>query len=254
MLKLEPTERFSSRVGNYVRFRPSYPSQVVDVLRKECELTPDSLVADIASGTGIFTRLLLGNGNRVFGVEPNYKMRRAAEEYLSHYPKFVSVAGTAESTTLAGHSIDLITCAQAAHWFDREKALPEFQRILKPGSRLVLIWNDRRAKGTAFGEDYERLVVQYGTDYTEVQRFGRVVEGNEFFNPFTCEKRVLPNHQDLDFEALEGRLLSSSYAPQPGDAACAPMLADLRRIFETHQQNGQVRIEYDTNIYFGKLS
>jgi hypothetical protein len=118
----------------------------------------------------------------------------------------------------------------------------------------VLIWNDRRAKGTAFGEDYEHLVVQYGTDYTEVQRFGRVVEGNEFFNPFTCEKRVLPNHQDLDFEALEGRLLSSSYAPQPGDAACAPMLADLRRIFETHQQNGQVRIEYDTNIYFGKLS
>ena len=123
MLRIEPTERFSSRVGNYVRFRPSYPSQVVDVLRQECELTPDSLVADIASGTGIFTRLLLGNGNRVFGVEPNHKMRQAAEEYLSHYPKFVSVAGTAEATTLASHSIDLITCAQAAHWFDRGRDL-----------------------------------------------------------------------------------------------------------------------------------
>src|SRR6185369_15193535 len=144
MLKLEPTERFSSRVGNYVRFRPSYPSQVVDVLRKECELTPDSLVTDIASGTGIFTRLLLGNGNRVFGVEPNHKMRHAAEEYLSNYPKFVSVAGTAEATALASHSIDLITCAQAAHWFNREKTLPEFQRILKPSCQLVLIWNDRR--------------------------------------------------------------------------------------------------------------
>ena len=254
MLKIEPTERFSSRVGNYVRFRPSYPPQVVDVLREECEFTPDSLVADIASGTGIFTRLLLANGNRVFGVEPNHKMRHAAEEYLSTHPKFVSVAGTAEATTLAGHSLDLITSAQAAHWFDREKAMPELRRILKPGGYLVLIWNDRRVKGTAFGEDYERLVVQYGTDYTEVQRLGRVVEGNEFFNPFTCEKRVLPNHQDLDFEALEGRLLSSSYAPQPGDAACAPMLGDLRRIFETHQRNGQIRIEYDTNIYFGKLS
>jgi SAM-dependent methyltransferase len=254
MLKIEPTERFSSRVGNYVRFRPSYPPQVVDVLRQECEFTPDSLVADIASGTGMFTRLLLANGNQVFGVEPNHKMRHAAEEYLSNYPRFVSVAGTAEATTLASQSFDLITCAQAAHWFDREKALPELQRILKRDGHLVLIWNDRRVKGTAFGEDYERLVVRYGTDYTEVQRLGRVVEGNEFFNPFTCEKRVLPNHQDLDFEALEGRLLSSSYAPQPGDAACAPMLADLRRIFETHQQNRQVRIEYDTNIYFGKLS
>jgi len=166
MLKIEPTERFSSRVGNYVRFRPSYPPQALDVLRQECGLTPDLLVADIASGTGIFTRLLLGNGNRVFGIEPNHKMRHAAEEYLSNYPKFVSVAGTAEATTLAGHSVDLITCAQAAHWFAREKALPELRRILKPGAYLVLIWNDRRAKGTAFGEDYERLVVQYGTDFT----------------------------------------------------------------------------------------
>src|ERR1700756_4507620 len=112
MLKIEPTERFSSRVGNYVRFRPSYPPHVVDVLREECGLTPDSLVADIASGTGIFTRLLLGNGNRVFGVEPNDKMRRAGEEYLASFQKFESVSGTAEATTLPDHSVDLITCAQ----------------------------------------------------------------------------------------------------------------------------------------------
>jgi SAM-dependent methyltransferase len=251
MLKAEPTLRFSSRVENYVRFRPTYPQQVIAVLRDECGLKPDSVIADIASGTGIFTRLLLENGNRVFGIEPNEKMRRAGERYLAAYSNFTSIAGTAEDTTLPQHSVDLLTCAQAAHWFNREKALREFQRILKTTGYLVLIWNDRRIDGSGFAEDYERLAVTYGTDYSEVQRLGRVVEGDELFTPFRCQKRVLPNHQDLDYAALEGRLLSSSYAPQPGEPACAPMLAELRRIFDAHQRGGQVRLEYDTNIYFG---
>src|SRR3954464_7691119 len=94
------TERFSSRVDNYVRYRPSYPQDVIELLRNECGLTPESIVADVASGTGIFSKLLLENGNRVFGVEPNAKMRVAGEEYLAAFPKFTSVAGTAEATTL----------------------------------------------------------------------------------------------------------------------------------------------------------
>jgi SAM-dependent methyltransferase len=253
MLKAEPTLRFSSRVENYVRFRPTYPQQVITVLCDECGLKPDSVIADIASGTGIFTRLLLESGNRVFGIEPNEKMRRAGEDYLAAYSNFTTIAGTAEETTLPQHSVDLLTCAQAAHWFNREKALREFQRILKTAGYLVLIWNDRRVDGSGFAKDYERLAVTYGTDYSEVQRLGRVVEGDEFFTPFRCQKRVLPNHQDLDYAALEGRLLSSSYAPQPGEPACAPMLVELRRIFDAHQRDGQVRIEYDTNIYFGRI-
>ena len=117
----DPTQRFSSRVDNYVRYRPGYPSAVIDLLRKECGLTPNSVIADVASGTGIFTRMLLENGNRVFGVEPNLEMRKAGEEYLAAYPNFTSVAGTAEATTLADHSVDFVTAAQAAHWFDRPR-------------------------------------------------------------------------------------------------------------------------------------
>ena len=253
MLKAEPTERFSARVENYVRFRPSYPAQTLEVLCHECGLTPEFVVADIASGTGLFTRLLLENGNQVFGVEPNEKMRRAGEEYLADFPNFESIAGTAEATTLPDHSLDLITCAQAAHWLKREEAMPEFQRIVKPNGYLVLIWNDRHV-GSSFAEKYENLVVRYGTDYSEVQRLGRAVDGNEFFAPVRCEKRTLPNYQDLDYEALEGRLLSSSYAPQPGEPECGPMLAELQHIFDQYQHSGLVRMEYDTNIYFGKIS
>jgi ubiquinone/menaquinone biosynthesis C-methylase UbiE len=253
-VSLNSTQRFSSRVDTYVRFRPSYPREIVEILERECGLTRDSVIADIASGTGIFTRLLLEHGNRVYGVEPNAEMRRAGEEFLKKYQKFTSVNGTAEATALPAKSVDLITCAQAAHWFVREKAMPEFQRILRPGGYLVLIWNDRKMAGGRFSEEYERLVETYGTDYSEVQRLGRVIEGNEFFREFKCQKRTLANYQDLNYTAVEGRLLSSSYAPERGEPSCAPMLAELRRIFDECQENGLVRMEYDTNLYFGRLS
>jgi ubiquinone/menaquinone biosynthesis C-methylase UbiE len=254
MLKAGPTERFSSRVQDYVRYRPSYPREVIGVLQQECSLTRDHVVADIASGTGLFTRLLLENGNQVFGVEPNPDMRRAGEEFLSAYQNFHSVDATAEATTLPNNGIDLITSAQAAHWFKPERAIQEFQRISKPGAFTVIIFNDRLVKGDAFADDYENLVVKYGTDYSAVQRLGKIFEGHEFFSPYRCEKRTLPNHQDLNYAALEGRLLSSSYAPQRGDPGFAPMLDDLRQLFEKHQRNGIVRMHYDTNIYFGRLS
>jgi ubiquinone/menaquinone biosynthesis C-methylase UbiE len=253
MLHSVPTERFSSRVENYVRFRPSYPKEVIDVLRAECGLTPDCVVADIASGTGLFTRLLLENGNRVLGVEPNKDMRSAGERYLANFSKFISVDGTAESTALPDRSIDLITCAQAAHWFKREEALREFQRILKPNHYVVILFNDRRVKGNLFSDDYEQLVVKYGTDYSEVHRLGRIFEGVDFFVPCECEKRTIPTHQNFDYASLEGRLLSSSYAPQPGEPSFAAMIADLQEIFQKHQSEGRVRMEYDTNVYFGKL-
>src|SRR5215469_14971746 len=252
MLKIEPTERFSSRVENYARFRPSYPREVINVLEEECGLTANTVVADVASGTGLFTRLLLEHGNPVLGVEPNRDMRRAGEEFLAEFQKFVSVEGSAERTTLPDHSVDLITSPQAAHWFDRERALQEFERILKPGAYLVLLWNDRRVERSVFGGDYEQLVIQYGTDYAEVHR--RDQASGDFFGPRPRAKRVLGNHQDLDFDALRGRLLSSSYVPHSGEPGHAPMLAELRRIFDIHQHSGRVRMEYDTNIFFGKLS
>ncbi len=251
MLEITPTQRFSSRVGNYSRFRPSYPAEIIGILRQECGLRPEAIIADVGSGTGIFTRLLLENGNRVYGVEPNDAMRKAGEEFLAAHRKFASVAGTAENTTLPDASVDLVTVAQAAHWFDREKALAEFRRILKPEGYLVLLWNDRRADDSAFARDYERLLLEYGTDYAEVRR--RDLASQEFFGQIRHEKRVLPNFQEFDYAALEGRLLSSSYTPPVGHPSHEPMLSELRKIFETHQRAGTILMEYDTNLYFGRL-
>src|ERR1700678_1940440 len=174
------TSRFSDRVENYVRYRPGYPPEVMQELKTECGLNPRHVVADVASGTGIWTRLLLENGNPVFGVEPNPEMREAGEGLLGAFPKFTSVAGAAEATTLADHSVDFVTAAQAAHWFDRAGARREFVRILKPGGWLVLLWNERLTDSTAFLREYEQLLLTYATDYQDIRHEHTTSEVNEF--------------------------------------------------------------------------
>ena len=250
----DATQRFSSRVGDYVRFRPSYPPQVVELLKDECGLKPDSVVVDIASGTGIFTRLLLENGNWVFGVEPNAEMRRAGEEFLAGYPRFESVSGTAEATTLPNQSIDVATCAQAAHWFDLAKARKEFVRILKPGGWAVLLWNERRLNSTPFLREYEQLLLTYGNDYKEVRHERTTETIHQFFAPMPFKLQTFEILQQCDYAALEGRLLSSSYVPQAGSPNSGSMLTELRRIFDKHQVNGFVTLEYNTLVYYAQLS
>jgi SAM-dependent methyltransferase len=250
----DSTQRFSSRVGNYVRYRPAYPPAVLDLLKSDCGLTTTSVIADVASGTGIFTCHLLENGNRVFGVEPNAEMRKAGEEFLRSYPHFTSVLGTAEATTLAGHSIDLVTAAQAAHWFDREKARVEFIRICKPGGWTVLLWNERRTGSTPFLVVFEKLLLEYGTDYQDVRSERTTQQIETFFAPAHFRVKTFDYQQEFDYPALEGRLLSSSYTPQAGHDSHLPMLRELRRIFDAHQVDGRVAFEYDTRVYFGQLS
>ena len=253
-MPVDPTRRFSFRVGNYVRYRPGYPSGVIDLLRKECGLTSSSVIADVASGTGIFTRMLLENRNRVFGVEPNSEMRKAGEEFLGAYPHFTSVEGRAEDTSLTDHCVDLVTAAQAAHWFDRQKARSEFIRILKPGGWTVLLWNERRIDSTPFLRDFEKLLLRYGTDYQSVRHERTTQEIETFFAPSPFQIRTFDYEQEFDYPALEGRLLSSSYTPQSDDLAYRPMLQRLREIFDAHQVSGRVAFGYNTLVYYGQLA
>jgi SAM-dependent methyltransferase len=247
------TSRFSDRVENYVRYRPGYPPKALHILKSACGLIPGHVVADIASGTGIWTRLLLENGNKVFGVEPNLEMRQTGEHQLAEFPKFASVAGTAEATTLPESSIDFVTAAQSAHWFRRARARVEFLRILKPEGWLVLLWNERLTDTTAFLRDYEQLLLTFGTDYEDVRHERTTGAVNEFFAPSPFQERVFEIRQEFDYAGLEGRLLSSSYAPGPEHSNHAPMLRDLQEIFTTHAIGGRVRFDYKTRMYFGRL-
>src|SRR5271167_2016677 len=251
-----PTARFSDRVENYVRYRPGYPPEVLNLLRAECGLRPSHIVADVASGTGMFTRLLLENGNPVFAVEPNAEMRTAGMQQLETLPAgggLVSVAGTAEETTLESGSVDFVTAAQAAHWFDLPRARAEFARILKPDGWCVLIWNERRTASTPFLREYEELLLTYGTDYKEVRHERTTAIIHEFFAPAPCKERVFDLRQQFDYEGTAGRLLSSSYAPLEGHPNHAPMMQQLQRIFRAHATDDKVEFEYNTRVYYGKL-
>ena len=252
---LNSTQRFSSRVDNYVRYRPSYPLGVIDVMRQKCGLLTEHLVADIASGTGIFTRMLLENGNRVFAIEPNTEMREAGNRYLSDCVNFRGIQGTAEATTLFKNVVHFVTAAQAAHWFDPRKSNAEFKRILKPNGWLVLIWNERDLN-SPFAKDYEELLNTYGTDYAAVRSHGRAIHEtiSEFFAPASFQESTLTSAQEFDYAGLEGRLLSSSYAPEAGHAQHEPMLKALQQLFDRHQQNGHVKMEYETKMYYGQLT
>ena len=253
----DPTKRFSSRVENYVKYRPSYPQAVIQTLQQECELTPTSVVADIGSGTGILTKLLLEHGNPVFAVEPNQEMQEAAQQLLSGYANFTPINGTAEATTLTSQSIDLIVAGQAFHWFEPVATRAEFARILRPQGWVALIWNARRIQGTAFMRDYEALLHQYSSEYKEVGHQRAEMDDGAiaaFFGQAGCKIVSLPNSQHFDAAGLQGRLLSSSYSPEPGHPDYAPMLDALHKLFDQHQIDGRVSFEYETKIYLGRLT
>jgi len=248
-------QRFSNRVADYVRYRPSYPSALVDLLRDECGLRPDHVIADVGSGTGILSKMFLENGNRVFGVEPNDEMRRAGEEYLSACKKFSSIVGSAEATTLPDAGVDFVTVAQAFHWFEPAAARTEFQRILRREGFVVIVWNDRLFDTTPFLREYEVLLHRFGNDYAKVsESYPRQAQIQEFFAPNIFLHRSFPNFQEFDCDGVRGRLRGSSYVPSPDQPAFAPMMVELERIFSAHQHDGRVRMDYTTHVYFGRLA
>jgi len=251
----DPTKRFSDRVSNYVKYRPRYPREVLETLRADCGMSRASVLADIGSGTGILTEILLSNGNVVFAVEPNAEMRQAAESSLVSHPRFRSVDGRAEATTLPDASVDIVTAGQAFHWFERDAARGEFARILRPGGWVALVWNEREASTTPFLAAYEALLHRHSPEYPVVDH--RQLEEKalgEFFCFSGYRSKVFPYRQDFDYEGLEGRLMSSSYAPLPGHPNHEPMLRELAEIFRAHAANGRVTFEYRTILFYGQLT
>jgi len=250
---MNTVERFDNRVENYVKFRPDYPREILEVFRREMNLQPDSVVADIGAGTGISSKMFLENGNSVCAVEPNAAMREAAKVFLKGFDKFKIVGGTAENTNLENESVDFVVAAQAFHWFDRAKTRTEFRRILRGRGFAALIWNERQLDSTDFLREYEQFLIEFGTDYAEVRHDHIPAETLKDFFQSDYQKSFFQNLQELDFEGLKGRLLSASYIPAEENPLYEPMLDKLKRLFTKHEENGKIHLLYDTNIYYGQL-
>lgn len=249
-MSVDPTERFSDRVDNYIKYRPGYPPEMIEFMRRDIGLTPDWTVADIGSGTGISSRIFLENGNRVFGIEPNGPMREASDRLLEKYPRFEPVDGAAEETKLPAMAVELIFAAQSFHWFCNAKAADEFRRILKPGGFVALVWNERETNLDSFHIEYEDFLKRYGTDYEEVRHDKVTIELLEgvFATRFRTES--FSYKQIFDLEGLKGRLVSSSYMPGETADNYGGMLKDLETLFAVHAEIGKITVSYKTKFFY----
>jgi SAM-dependent methyltransferase len=251
----DPTQRFSDRVADYVRYRPHYPRQIIDILKAEFGLDPSWTVADLGSGTGLSSERFVEAGCSVLGVEPNREMRAAAEARYSGDPNFESVAARAEASGIEADSVDLYVSGQAFHWFDKPGARAEALRILRPPKRALLMWNDWSAGDSPFLRDYgafldARMPERGGSDHRNLTED----DFDAFFGKGRWRRSEVRNGQMVNYEGLKGRLLSASYAPKEGDPGFEETMAELKRIFDRHAGVGLIDFGYTTVLRFGEMA
>jgi SAM-dependent methyltransferase len=248
-------ERFTGRVESYRLHRPRYPREIVDLFVKECDLTADKRIVDVAAGTGLLSEIFLERDYSVVAVEPNDEMRSACHQLVEHFPGLRCVAGTAEATGLLNSSVDYVLVGQAMHWFDLKRTREEFVRVLRPDGWCAVIYNNRRVGDDSFHEGYERILREFGIDYAQVRDRHLSSEEIEqsFFAPKPAGRKAFTNMQSLTLEGLEGRILSSSYMPRQGQARHDEMRKAIAAFFAQHQESGHVRLEYECVVTYGQL-
>lgn len=247
----DPRRRFTGRAGDYARYRIGYPQGLIALLEERCGLTRESVVADLGSGTGALTRMLLDHGNPVFAIEPNREMRETAELDLAGHVRFVSIDATAEATTLPDRSVDLVTAGRALQWFDPRAAFREMARILRPAGRVVALWNRRLPPDEPVIAAYDRLLQEFCGDYggsiSRRQEAIALLESRRFhYEAIRMPKR-------FDLQQLKGHIRSLSISPDESHANYEPLMSAVEQMFEQHQQGGVLTIEYTTVVYYGRL-
>jgi SAM-dependent methyltransferase len=228
------TERFSGRAGDYAAARPSYPDEALVVLFDGLGDAAAVTVADLGAGTGISSRQLAARGALVLAIEPNEAMREAAEPH----PRVEWIAASAEDTGLDEASVDLAAAFQAFHWFDHAKALNEMVRILRPGGRAALVYNERD-ESDPFTAAYGDVVRKYATDETERRR-AHGIEVFLAFDAWVARHRIeVRNEYALDLDGVLARARSTSYLPKAGPIA-ADLHAEIRALVARFARDGRV--------------
>ncbi len=248
-------ERFTGRVEDYERYRLRYPAEVIRVLARRCGLRREDMVADVGAGTGMLAEPFLEHGNAVIAVEPNGEMRAACEKLASAWPGLTVTNGTAEKTGLADASVDIIAVGRAFHWFDLERTRPEFQRILRPGGRVLLVSNSRVRDDSPISVAYEGLLREHGTDYAENrERYEIAPKVAEFFAGGELLHEEIPGEQKLTLEELIGQTQSYSVAPPPGHPKDDGMQQALRKFFSEWQKDGVVVMKTVCKVTCGRFA
>jgi SAM-dependent methyltransferase len=246
------SEIFSAKVADYVASRPDYPAALFEFLNSECQLRQGATVADIGAGTGLLTQGLLARGYRVMAIEPNAGMRAAAVQRLGRYPGFSSADGKAESIPAPASSVDLITAAQAFHWFDAARARAEFLRVLRPRGRVALIWNDR-VLDDPLHVALDDVFALYGGS-----KRGALVAHEDrkdvpgFFGSAAPVEQRWPHEHRLDEPGLLSLVFSRSYMPARDSLAGRQASRQVREVFWRLAVHGELAVRYTTVAIVGR--
>lgn len=244
---IDPTGRFSDRAKDYAKFRPTYPKEAIDAVLDGLGDPAGLTVADVGAGTGISARLVADRGASVIAIEPNAPMR----EQAAAHPRVKFASGTGEQTGLADRSVDVVLCAQSFHWMDATAALREFRRVLRPGGRVALVWNDRD-RSHPVSDAYYAIVLSTPIGKGVAQSWAGEnplagVEGYTNVREVSCTLT-----QRMTLEQFLGRAMSASYMPKSG-----PEHERLRReLIELHGREadaeGFVEMRYRTKVFLGE--
>ncbi|WP_449536373.1 class I SAM-dependent methyltransferase [Ferdinandcohnia sp. Marseille-Q9671] len=246
------TDKFTDKAEIYAKYRPSYPNEYIEYVISEANLTKESMIADIGSGTGILSKQLLEKGYTVIGVEPNDDMRTVAEQTLMPGSRYISVKAAAESTTLEDNSIDLVTVGQAFHWFHMKKFKLECQRILKQDAKVSLVWNSRDSSSD-INKESAVVCQQYCPNFKGFSggMEEKPIPFHEFFKEGKYDVTFFRNDLEFDVDGFLGRYLSASYSPKENDKEYDSFIAALTDLFDKYSNNGMITIPNITRSYLG---
>ena len=245
---------FIGKAGVYHRFRPSYPREFIDYLYEEAGFGSSSVIADIGSGTGIFSRLLLERGSLVYAVEPNDDMRIIAERELGMKQGFCSINAAAEDTGLCENSVNFVTAAQAFHWFDRQKFAQECNRILSSGGKAAIVWSIRDFGHKIVEKDYAlRKKFSVGDTSSLSSAEAPISDVKGFFAGEEFEDLTFPNDLYLKRDEYIGMNLTRSYSPtkEAEPKKYFSLITALGELFDEYDTNGVLSYPHVTRAYIG---
>jgi SAM-dependent methyltransferase len=238
---------FSNKAGDYAAARPGYPTALFVALA-ESYPPSNAVVADVGAGTGLLTQGLLNAAYQVIAVEPNAEMRHEADVRLGSHSGYRSVDGSAEATSLPAHLIDLITVAQAFHWFDVEHARAEFLRILKPSGKVALIANERLPE-----DQFNRALEGVFKGIKNLTRTtSNLGNAPQFFGASRFDKYSWPHKQRLDKNGLLSLVFSRSHMPDRGSAEGLQVVERVRELFDRFENGGMIVVRYQTIAMIGR--
>jgi SAM-dependent methyltransferase len=237
------------KADSYDIGRPAYPRVFFEYLYKEAGLTPNSIIADIGSGTGKITKGFLELGNKVFAVEPDNDMMTILKRNLSRFSNCFPVLNTAENTGISTSSIDLIFCGNSYHWFERSRVIPEFKRIIKNNNKQTdIVIASLGPCDNVYTEEYLEIE----------KRFARSVpkRTSNTSDPFRTGAFVT---KTFDYTVYNGFIeflngsLSSSYAPTPEEESFDPYCQALKSLFEKYSINGKLESRFQLSCKLGHV-